>query len=590
MYDPKNGRFITEDTYGGKTTDPLSLNKYVYCANNPVMYTDPDGHSFFSKIARGVKSFVKKAAKVVKRVAKAVVRTVKKVAKAVCRAVVHAVKTVGRAVAHAAKTVVCKAASMVRSGARAVGRAATNIVNAAKKKVLTVEEKAKQEINNFKSQVKVVTSKAVSELTKFTEAKAEELKEKFTGFVEAAAKEFKAVKNQVGSAINGISNFIDKHSEAINNILTVVSIAATVVGIFVPAIGVAMIAVSRTADALSTLMAIKEGDKGSILMSAVSILPIGKGLKLAEEGGEDALKAAKVTSAAIEEGKAVSKKPSLLCRVKKIFGLKGCFVAGTLVASEKGYKKIETIKVGDKVWSKDVNTGKIELKKVVKLYKHKVNSIVHLKINGKEIRTTINHPFYVAGQGWVQAGKLKKGNIVYTLDGKKETVESAETEEADEDEETVFNFQVEEYHTYFVGEDKILVHNNCEDDAAAAAKAVEASKGGIGSKLQEVLNTADNYKLSDDTFNKHIVKIHGSNSTISGKSHFNADFDIKSGIESTLKGDNFIVKPNTDGRSGYIFEQTFKDSIGVNTKGKPISTLKVVIDEIGNVITAYPKK
>ncbi|BBK78759.1 hypothetical protein [Clostridium butyricum] len=50
------------------------------------------------------------------------------------------------------------------------------------------------------------------------------------------------------------------------------------------------------------------------------------------------------------------------------------------------------------------------------------------------------------------------------------------------------------------------------------------------------------------------------------------------------------MKPNTGDRSGYIFEQTFKDAIGVNSKGKSIYTLKVVIDESGNVITAFPKK
>ena len=115
-------------------------------------------------------------------------------------------------------------------------------------------------------------------------------------------------------------------------------------------------------------------------------------------------------------------------------------------------------------------------------------------------------------------------------------------------------------------------------------------KGGNGSKLQEVFDTADNYNLSDDTFNNHILERHGANSKYSNKSHFDADFDIKAGIDSTLKGDNFIVKSNTGGRSGYIFEQTFKDAIGVNSKVKPIYTLKVVIDESGNVITAFPKK
>ena len=129
------------------------------------------------------------------------------------------------------------------------------------------------------------------------------------------------------------------------------------------------------------------------------------------------------------------------------------------------------------------------------------------------------------------------------------------------------------------------------DDMVKACEGVrETSKGGSGSKLQEVFDTVDNYHLSEDTFNNHILERHGANSTYSNKSHFNADFDIKAGIDSTLKGDNFIVKPNTGDRSGYIFEQTFKDAIGVNSKGKSIYTLKVVIDESGNVITAFPKK
>ena len=82
---------------------------------------------------------------------------------------------------------------------------------------------------------------------------------------------------------------------------------------------------------------------------------------------------------------------------------------------------------------------------------------------------------------------------------------------------------------------------------------------------------------------------HGPNSTYANKSHFNAGFDIKDGIDSTLKGDNFIVRPNTAGRNGYIFEQTFTNSIGMSSKGKSLNTLKVVIDEAGNVVTAFPK-
>ncbi len=43
-YDPSMGRFITEDSYLGNNTDPLSLNLYTYCYNNPILYKDPSGH------------------------------------------------------------------------------------------------------------------------------------------------------------------------------------------------------------------------------------------------------------------------------------------------------------------------------------------------------------------------------------------------------------------------------------------------------------------------------------------------------------------------------------------------------------------
>jgi RHS repeat-associated protein len=44
MYDPKIARFLQEDTYRGDPNDPLSLNLYTYCSNEPIMYADPTGH------------------------------------------------------------------------------------------------------------------------------------------------------------------------------------------------------------------------------------------------------------------------------------------------------------------------------------------------------------------------------------------------------------------------------------------------------------------------------------------------------------------------------------------------------------------
>ena len=43
-YNPVTGRFISRDSYTGEHSDPLSLNLYTYCANNPIVYVDPSGH------------------------------------------------------------------------------------------------------------------------------------------------------------------------------------------------------------------------------------------------------------------------------------------------------------------------------------------------------------------------------------------------------------------------------------------------------------------------------------------------------------------------------------------------------------------
>ena len=42
-YDPSEGRFVSEDSYEGTLTNPLSHNLYTYTWNNPLKYIDPSG-------------------------------------------------------------------------------------------------------------------------------------------------------------------------------------------------------------------------------------------------------------------------------------------------------------------------------------------------------------------------------------------------------------------------------------------------------------------------------------------------------------------------------------------------------------------
>ena len=154
--------------------------------------------------------------------------------------------------------------------------------------------------------------------------------------------------------------------------------------------------------------------------------------------------------------------------------LGNCFVAGTpVVMADGSTKPIEDVKVGDEVMSRDENDrdGEVKAKKVVQLFKHLATKTLALRFAGGEhIETTSGHPFYVEGQGFVQAGELGIGNSIVTRAGPSVAIESIER---NDESASVYNFEVEEFHTYFVGKvnDGLWVHNDSLTDRIATGHA-----------------------------------------------------------------------------------------------------------------------
>ena len=176
----------------------------------------------------------------------------------------------------------------------------------------------------------------------------------------------------------------------------------------------------------------------------------------------------------------------------KDFGTSYCFVAGTLVTTEDGFKPIEEIEVGDKVLSEDELTGEVAVKKVTQTYVNETDELVHIGVNGETISATPTHPFYVDKLGWTLARSLKAGDVLVLSNGELVTVEWVQHEIL-ESPIKVYNFEVEDFHTYFVGENGVFVHNRCgpEDftnkpnaDAQPKSSDIRFSQNSISSKFK----------------------------------------------------------------------------------------------------------
>ncbi len=128
-------------------------------------------------------------------------------------------------------------------------------------------------------------------------------------------------------------------------------------------------------------------------------------------------------------------------------------------------KPIEQIRQGDLVLTRNEKTGKSEVKKVLRTTILSAPAVVSLSFadpkTGNILETvtaTREHPFMVQGVGFVIAGRLALGNAIVTRAGPALTVAKIDWKQGVR---AVFNFEVEEDHTYFVGSANggLWVHN-----------------------------------------------------------------------------------------------------------------------------------
>ena len=142
-----------------------------------------------------------------------------------------------------------------------------------------------------------------------------------------------------------------------------------------------------------------------------------------------------------------------------------CFAPGTPIATVGGTTPIEALRIGDEVWSRDEETGEEGYRPVVNTFVTPDQALLAISLRDPDgrvetLEVTAPHPFQVEGLGWVQAGKLEVGDRVASAGGASLEVIAADPTGRTT---TVYNVEVEEFHTYFVGEAGAWVHNDCKD-------------------------------------------------------------------------------------------------------------------------------
>lgn len=160
----------------------------------------------------------------------------------------------------------------------------------------------------------------------------------------------------------------------------------------------------------------------------------------------------------------------------------GCFPAGTLVQTANGLKAIESLQVGDQVYSFDSKMLQWKLEKIETVLTHEFQGdFIDLECENEIVSATWNHPFWVSSGldlelrpsasgipasesevtqsgRWVNAGDILIGDILLSKSHRSIQVNSTNRIAGTE---TVYNLRIANLANFAVGGVGVLVHNDC---------------------------------------------------------------------------------------------------------------------------------
>jgi hypothetical protein len=148
-----------------------------------------------------------------------------------------------------------------------------------------------------------------------------------------------------------------------------------------------------------------------------------------------------------------------------------CFTGDTLVTlADLTTKRIDAVRVGDKVLSYNEITNEQVISEVVAITSPTKNNIVKFSLsNGTIVEATTEHPFWEVNKGWssysppatlrdhkMKVAKIEEGDILLTQEGAEVQIVGMELD-LNREYEQVHNIKLEGHYTYYAN--GIVVHN-----------------------------------------------------------------------------------------------------------------------------------
>jgi Pretoxin HINT domain len=132
-----------------------------------------------------------------------------------------------------------------------------------------------------------------------------------------------------------------------------------------------------------------------------------------------------------------------------------CFAGDTPVLTWSGFEPIAKVKSGDRVLAQDPITGELAYKTVQAKTLRAATPMINVHVGSETVQATRGHLFWVDGKGWLMAKHLESGMMLHTLSGARSIDQLTEAAPGE-----AYNLVVSDFCTYFVGQERLLVHDN----------------------------------------------------------------------------------------------------------------------------------